>query len=328
MRTAGLFLIALFLAVILASPMAMGQDRPWSAEVGLSLGHNNNFFSRGTDKPRVSSDILNIYGAAELERRVGRGKVKAFLRGEALFAPDIDDGDHQRLDLGGQYKRGRNRFTAGFFTNPDRLSFFEQQQRAAFYDIQGYEINVRRDLGRGIWVRVAYESETWDWEEIENDRDADKESVGATVRFPLGERSGIRGSLFSETKDANSPDFNREGWGFAVRFDRRLHRNLRLAARYKRSERDYKDAPEEDRNFRREDTIEELRVRIRWSLGGTSLVQDEEPEGGGRRLGFKWWRTGERWGVQLFDSYRTGDSSRPDRNFSRNRIEAGVFFVF
>ena len=316
MRAYGFRVMALCGALIIWAPAAAaGDEKSWSAEVGLSPGHNNNFFSRGSDKPRESSDILNIYGAAEIERQAGKGEVEVSLRAGAIFASDIDDADHQRLDLGVQYKRGRNRITAGWFTNPDRLSFFEEQQRATNYDIQGYEINVRRNLRPGIWVRVAYESETWDWEEIENDRDADKETVSATVRFPVGKRSGIRASLFSETKDANAPDFNRDGEGFSVRLDTRLRKDLRLATRYKRSERDYEDAPEDDRNFMREDTIEEFMFRVRWSLGERWLARN-------RRL------AGERWGVQLLGSYRTGDSTREDRNFSRSRIEAGVYFVF
>ncbi len=310
-------------AVIFVPAMAVSKEKKekkeksWSAKVGLSPGHNNNFFSRPSDEPRESSDILNIYGVGELERKAGKGKVKAFLRAKAIFVPDIDDADHQRLALGAQYKRGRNRITGEFFNNPDRLAFTEEQDEVEKFDIQGYEIGWRRSLRRGTWVGVTYEAESRDFDEIESQRrsDSDRETLGATARLPLGRRSGLRASLLHESKDASEPDFNWEGEGFSVRLDTRPRKDLALSARYKRRSRDYEDAPEGDSNFMREDTVEDFSVTVRWSLGDRWLI-------GKRRL------AGERWGVQLDNRYRAKDSTREDRDSSSNQIEAGVYFVF
>ena len=313
-------LMVLCTAVIFVPATAVSKEKKekrWSAQVGLSPGHNNNFFSRPSDEPRESSDILNIYGAAEIERKPGKGKVKAFVRAKAIFASDIDDADHQRLTLGTQYKRGRNRITGEFFTNPDRLAFSDELGSVEKFDLQGYEIGWRRSLSRGIWVGVTYEAKSRDFDEIESQRgsDSDKETVGATARLPLGRRSGIRASLFHESKDASAPDFNWEGEGFSLRLDTRPRKDLELSARYKRRSRDYEDAPEGDSNFMREDTVEDFTVTVRWSLGDRWLI-------GKRRL------AGERWGVQLHNRYRAKDSTREDRDFSSNEIEAGVYFLF
>lgn len=315
MKDRGFHVMVFCIVVIWAPLAAMGEEKSWSAEVRVFPGHNNNFFSRGEERTGVGTDLLTVYGEGEIEHEVGKGTVEAFLRAQPIFALDIDDADHQRFTLGTEYKRHRNRISGEVFTNPDRLALFEFQDRAVFYDIQGYEIGVRRILRPGVWVEVEYEAESWDYEEIEDQRDADKESVGATVRFPLARRLGVRASLFQDTKDATAPDLDWDGVGFSVRLDSRPYEELGLSFRYKRSDREYEDAPEDDRNFMREDTIEVFTVGVRWSLGNRWLTRN-------RLL------AGERWGLQVQDRYRTGDSTRRDRNFSSNLIQAGFYIEF
>ncbi len=73
--------------------------------------------------------------------------------------------------------------------------------------------------------------------------------------------------------------------------------------RYRSRDRQYEDAPPGDRNFQRDDTTEDINFNLRW-------------------------RVSQRWGVQFRDTYRSGDSTRPDRNFTGNQAEIGAFYSF
>ena len=287
--------------VTCALPLAADDEGGWTWEAGLLGGNHDNFFFRGEGGPQPSSDLLTGYLTGEVEKDTGDGEVAFSFSGQAVSVLDIDQADYQAADLAVEYKRGRLKIHGGYDLMLNRV--FSEEDDAAFFDAQGVNAWVRYSLTPRVWVRAGAELESWDFDPEEDDRDADVVKLNLTMRFALSDRVGLRLALLSEERDANGPRNNRTGEGWALAVEGQPSDEVTFFLRYRSRDREYDDAPPGDRNFQRDDTTEDINFNLRW-------------------------RVSERWGVQFRDTYRSGDSTRPDRNFTGNQAEIGAFFRF
>lgn len=284
-----------------ALPVSADEEAGWMWEAGLLGGHHDNFFFRGAGGPQPSSDLLAGYLTGEIERDTGPGQLSFSVGGQAVSVPDIDQADYQMADLEVEYKRGRSKLHAGYGLILNRL--FSEDEAAAFYDAQSLDVWFRYSLNRRIWLRVGAEVQSWNFDPEEDARDADVLKLDLTARFALSDRLGVRVSLLSEEREANGARNNRTGEGWALAVEGRPSDDLSLFLRFRSRDREYADAPVGDRNFQRDDTTEDINFNLRWQVS-------------------------ERWGLQVRDTYRSGDSTRPDRNFTGNEVQVGAFFRF
>ena len=282
-------------------PLSADDEGGWMWEVGLLGGNHDNFFFRGVGGPQPSSNLLSGYLAGELEKDTGPGKLTFELGGQAVSVVDIDQADYQRLDAAVEYKRGRAKLHAAYGLMLNRL--FSEEGDAAFFDAQSFDFWFRYSLGPRIWLRARSKIESSDFDPAENDRDADTFKLALTVRFALSDRVGLRASLLSEDRDANGARNNRTGEGWALAIEAQPRDDVDLFLRFRSRDRQFDDAAAGDRNFRRDDTVDDINFNLRW-------------------------RVNERWGLQLRDTHRSGDSTRPDRNFTGNQAEIGAFYRF
>lgn len=282
-------------------PLAADDEGGWTWEAGLLGGNHDNFFFRGEVGPQPGSDLLSVYLAGEAEKDTGPGDLSFSVGGQAVSVLDIDQADYQMADAAVEYKRGRMKLHAGYGLMLNRL--FSEEGEAAFFDAQSLDVWYRYSLGPRVWVRAGAEIESWDFDPAENDRDADVLKLDLTVRFALSDRVGLRASLLSEERDANGARNNRSGEGWALAIESSPSEDVSLFLRFRSRDRQYDDAPPGDRNFQRDDTTEDINFNLRWQIS-------------------------ERWGLQLRDTYRQGDSTRPDRNFDGNQFEIGGFVRF
>ncbi len=289
------------LALACAVPVAADDEAGWLWEAGLLGGTHDNFFFRGDGSPQPTSDLLSVYLGGERERELERGDLTLILGGQAVFVTDIAQADYQGLDFAVEYKRGPTKFHAGYSLMLNRL--FSEEEDAAFFDEQSVDLWVRQSLGERLWLRLGVELESWDFDPAENDRDADVTKLDLTARVALSERVGLRGSLLYEERDATGPRNNRSGEGWALALEAQPSEAVSVFLRFRSRDRKYEDAPPGDRNFNRDDTTEDINFNLRWQIS-------------------------ERWGLQLRDTYRQGDSTRPDRNFDGNQFEIGGFVRF
>lgn len=273
----------------------------WRWEAGLLAGDHDNFFFRGAGGAQPGSSLLTAYLAGELERDTGRGELTFDIGGQAVSVLDIDAADYQGVHAALTYKRGRIKVQGALDTMLNRL--YSEEGDALFFDQQGVDLWVRYSVSRRLWLRAGVELESSDFDPAENDRDADSVKTELTARLALGERVGLRLSLLGEERDAIGARNSRSGDGWAIALEGRPRDDVDLFLRFRSRDRRYEEAPPGDRNFRRDDTVEDVNLNLRW-------------------------RAGRRWGVQLRDTYRSGDSTRPDRNFSGNQVELGAFYSF
>ena len=287
--------------VICGLPLAADDEGGLTWEAGLLGGYHDNFFFRGDAGPQPSSDLLSVYLAGEVERDTGPGELSFSFGGQAVSVLDIERADYQMVDAEVEYKRGRMKLHAGYGLMLNRL--FSEEGEAAFFDAQSLDVWYRYSLGPRVWVRAGAEIESWNFDPAENDRDADVLELDLTVRFALSHRVGLRASLLSEERDATGARNNRTGEGWALAVEASPSEDVNLFLRFRSRDRQYEDAPPGDRNFRRDDTTDDINFNLRWRLS-------------------------ERWGVQVRDTYRSGDSTRPDRNFTGNQAEIGAFYLF
>lgn len=292
--------LASALLAALATSAGAQEGHSWDLEVGAFFTHHSNFFFRGEGQPRPQADLFSVYAHGERERKIGGGKLEVHFDLGGVETDDIEGADHVNAEVGGRFRRGSNRFSGETYMSPNQVYFDED---GVFFDLLGVELGWRRDLRRGLWVGVEVELESWDFDPVENARDSTNQELSASLRYPLAERFGVRGTVIYETRDADDPRFDLSGAGFAVALEAQPTDRINLFARYKRRARDYDDAPVGANNFQREDTIQDIVVNLRW-------------------------RIGERWGLRLEDFFRDGTSTRADRNYSGNRISLGGFYQF
>lgn len=293
-------LVLLFLAPA-ALAAAKKDDDSSLLEVGLLFGRHDNYFFRGGDNPEQGSPLATGYLRGESQQRLASGKLELFGELSAAEASDIDNADYFAGTVGAKFKFGRSRITGEAFVRPSQVYFEEGD--GVFFDQTGVEIGYRRDIKPGLWVGVQAELEQWRFDPEESERDADGHELSASLRVPLNPRLGIRATLIYEEKDSDAARFDVSGSGFAVALEAQPSDRVSIFARYKRREREYDGAAPDDRNFQRDDTVQDIVFNVRWEARET-------------------------WGLRFEAFYRDGESTRPDRNYDGLRTLAGAFYRF
>ena len=281
-------------------PLGADDEGGWQWEAGLLGGYHDNFFYRGLG-PEPSSDLFSVHLNGEMEKDTGPADLTVAFGGSAVHVADIDDADYQSFDVAVGYKRGRSKLRGRAGMTLNRL--YSEEGLPVFFDEQSLDLWYRYSFNPRFWLRARAELEQWDFDPAEDDRDADVVKLALTARYALSDRAGLRLSLLSEDRDANGPRNNRTGEGWALALEAQPTDDIDLFLRFRSRDREYEDAPPGDRNFQRSDTTEDINFNLRW-------------------------RVTERWGAQLRNTYRSGDSTRIDRNFTGNQIEVGAFVRF
>ena len=289
------------LTALVGAGSAAAEDPYWTVELGLLPGHHNNFFFRGPETVAPSSDLLTAYVEAEHEREVGKGDLTLLFAGIFDFVRDIPDADYRTFSTGVEYKRGPTKFSFELERMINRL--FSEQGDASFFDQDSFDFWVRRSFGRRVWLRARVQLEEQDFDPVDNDRDADVTKLYGTLRVGLSDTFALRGSLLFEERDARGPENSRTGTGWSLAVEAQPSPRTNLFIRFRERQRDYEDAPPGERNFGRMDTVTDVTLNLRLQVTDS-------------------------WGVQLRDSYREGESTRPDRNFDGNSVSVGIFYVF
>lgn len=284
---------------LIGSPAPGDETAIYSGEVGVLAGHHDNFFFRGRDQPAPASDLLSAYVQVEREQEIGRGEWTFGVAAEIVEVADIDRADYQGLDLAAEYKRGPWKGSLAVHQLLNRL--YSESGEAVYFDELAFDAWVRYSVTPRLWVRARAEWAEQDFDPQQNARDADVTDYSATARYALTPALGLRASLLFEDRQSLGPDNNRTGEGVEVALEGTPTPRLSWFLRFRTRDRDYDDAPPGDSNFQRSDTVEDVNANVRWLFA--------------RRMG-----------LQVRNSYRSGDSNRADRNFSGHVIEAGVFF--
>jgi len=298
-----LVLCAGLLAVALGPADAIAQEGrgAWMFETGALGGYHSNFFFRGEGLTAPSTTMFNIYANAEGEYRKGANRYTFLFDVGAVRTGDISSGDYYSLLSGLEFRRRSNRVTGEFFLMPNRV--YDDEGDGVFFDSLGTELQYRRVLGPGLWVRADYGLELWRFDPVDAERDSTTHDLSGSVRVPLSERVGVRGSFYYGIRIAEAERYNFNSVGVAVALEAQPTERIQIFVRYKVRSRDYNDASLGDNNYLREDTVHDVVANLRWLLG-------------------------DRWGIRIENFYRTGSSTREDRNYSGNRLLAGAFLLF
>ena len=291
----------LLLATLAVPASTLVESEPWQGEVGLLYGNHDNFFFRGAGSPAPSSDLVTGYLRLEKTWDTGRSDWTFELGADAVAVADVDAADYEGFELGVEYKRGRAKAALGYSALLNRV--FSESGEAIFFDQATIDFWWRYSLGERWWIRARFKSEDWDFDLLEDDRDADVGKLSLTARFAATKKLGIRVSYLAEDRDAIGPANNRTGDGFELAFEGAPNEQTTWFLRFRSRDRDYEDAAPDDRNFRRSDTTDEINFNLRWTFV--------------RQLG-----------LYVRNNYRSGDSTRVDRNYTGNVVEAGLFFSF
>lgn len=299
-KTGGLGLLILWLASAGAS--SANDDKDWFVELEAMPGYHDNYFFRGEGAARApDTTLFSLYALGEKERKTDRGKFTFDFDVGYVFVQDINDADYYDINLGGKYKWKSSRISAEAFARPKQV--FEEEGTPVFFDLTGLEVGYRHNLRPGLWVGFEYEYESQDFDRLADLRDADKNTFALSLRYPMSARYGLRGTLFYEAKDAESGEFSNQGPGAALALEGQPSDRVQLFLRYKYRERDFEDAPPDDRNFEREDELQDIVFNITWFFT-------------------------PHWGWRLENFFRDGSSTRPDRNYDGNRIYTGLVYGF
>lgn len=284
---------------LVPSSLSRADETGWLIDLKAMPGYHSNYFFRGKGAEAPDTTLLSFYALGERETEAGRGDFTFSFNVGAVFVQDIDDADYYDVNLGGDYKRGRNKYSAELFTRPNQV--FEEEGAGVFYDITGIELGVRHSLAAGFWIGAEYELESWDFDPAENDRDATAQALALSVRWPLDERYGVRLTALYEEKDADNDQYSQSGPGGSIALEAQPSDRAELFIRYKYRERDYDDAPSGTSNFTRQDEVQDIVFNLTYELA-------------------------RRWALRLENFYRDGSSTRPDRNYDGNRIYLGAVY--
>jgi hypothetical protein len=303
-------LLLFLLAALPSWAVAADEDQGWSVELGTKVTYHDNFFYRSDDDEAgaPSATFYSLYTSGEYLAEVGKGELTFLFDAAGMVTEHISGADRAEGGVGLEYKRKRTRVSGGYDYQPNRL-YSESPTDVEtgdeiFYDLQAAHVQLRQKLTRGgIWVGAKAELQDWSFDPQEDARDADAVKLKGTIRFPLGTKVGLRASYLYETKDADSDEYDWDADGYEVALEINPHERVSLFLRYKDRDRDYEDAPADDNNFEREDSIQDLLLNLRVRLG-------------------------ESWGLQLENFYRDGESTREDRNYDANRTALGFFYSF
>lgn len=289
--------------VLAAAAAADSDDEAWQAEVGVGVTHHDNFFFRRESDTTLapSATLTRAYVSGEREFDAGRRDWALFGSAAATFVSGVSDADSQELRLGGRTSWGDTRASIEVTYLPNLL--YSEEAVGTFYDRSGVALELRHAFRDGVWIAAEFEQTRWEFDQLEQGRDADVPEVTATIRFPLGPDAALR--LFGSwaEKDARAPDnsWNSMGYGVAVELTPAARWNV--FARVRVREREYRDAPVGDANFGRDDTILDGLINARV-------------------------RIGERWGLSGQVEYRNGDSTRLDRNYDATMLTLSAYRTF
>lgn len=289
------------LALALAGAPLRADGEAWTGEVALFAGNHDNFFFRGGGNEAPVSDLLSGSFQVEREHDSGPGTWTFGFSGAAVTVADIDDADYQTLGVEAQYKRGPWKGSLSFGQLLNRL--YSDSGEAVFFDQSEIDFWLRYSINRRLWVRLRTEVQDWDFDPLENSRDSDVDKYTVTVRWAASDRLGLRLSYLDRDRHSRGPENDRTGSGFAFAFEGQPNDRVTWFLRLRSRDRDYDNAPPEESNFNRSDTVDDVNFNLRWLFG-------------------------ERLGLMIRDNYRSGDSTRLDRNFTGNVVEAGIFFQF
>lgn len=292
-------LVGIVAGLCLCAPLA--ADSGWSGEAGVFVGSHDNFFFRGANSPAPSSDLLSASLTVERVQDTALGDWTFGLAATTVSVEDIDDADYETFQLTTEFKRGPWKAALSYEELLNRL--FSESGESVFFDESAVEFWLRYSINRRLWVRLRAETADQDFGASQDDRDADAEKFALTLRMAATEHLAVRVSWLSEDRSARGPENNRTGSGFALALEASPREDLTWFLRYRSRDRDYEDAPIGENNFGRSDTVDDINFNVRW-------------------------RFKDAIGLMVRDTYRSGDSTRPDRNFTGNVIEAGVFFQF
>jgi len=283
--------------------LADSDDGSWQAEVGVGVTHHDNFFFRreSATTPAPSATLTRAYASGEREFDAGRQDWSLFGSAAATFVSGVNDADSQEFRLGARTSWGDTRASIELTYLPNLL--YSEEAVGTFYDRSGVALEVRHAFRDGVWLAVEFEQTRWEFDQLEQGRDADVPEVTATFRFPLGSNAALR--LFGNwaEKDARAPENSWNSIGYGIAAELAPAERWNLFARVRVRDREYRDAPIGDNNFGRDDkTVDGLinaRVRI-----------------------------GEHWGLSGQIEYRNGDSTRPDRNYDATMLSLSAFLTF
>jgi hypothetical protein len=287
------------LTLAIGGPVVADDEKDWYLELEAMPGYHSNYFFRGDRAPAPDTNLFSLYALGEKEKKSGKGKFTFGWDVGQVWVLDIDNADYFDFNVGLEYQRGASKWQGEIFHRPNQV--FEEEGAGVFYDLTGVELGLRQGLRPGLWIGFSWEYEQQDYDRVEDLRDANVNSFDLSLRYPLSERWGLRGTLVYESKDANAGRYSNNGAGAALALEGQPSDRVQLFMRYKFRQRNYDDAQPGDRNFEREDDVQDIIFNITW-------------------------RFTQRWGVRLEDFYRTGSSTRPDRNYSGNRIYAGIVY--
>lgn len=282
---------------IVAAPLS-ADERDWELDAHLMAGHHDNFFFRGPGASAPETDLQQISLEYEHEKDLGAADLVFELRAVGTMVSDIDDADHEAYYGGLRYEIGAARWYGQYSLAMNRL--FSEEGEPTFFDGNSFEGGLRYSLSNRTWLRGELEVEEWDFDPAEDDRDSDVLKLSATLRHGFTDKVAVRAAALWEDRDAREPKNNRTGTGWSLAFELKPARRIDAFLRYRSRDRDYEDAPADEKNFGRRDTVVDIVGNLRWWIGET-------------------------WGVRLEDHYRTGDSTRLDRNFDGNKWMAGLF---
>lgn len=304
--------VAAALVVAFSSPAVAQEGREsrdletsWGLELGAMPGYHDNFFFRGEGAPAPTTSMLTIYGRPEWNLEMPQSRASLYLEGIGVLVQDIEDADYESATVGGDYRLGRFRLSGRYYLRRNQLYFEEGAigDEPVFFDTNGGRARLRYGLTRRSWIGAEVRLEDWSFDPTSADRDADLTRWAAIGRFPLSDRVGIRLAMLFETKNARSGEYNYDGQGYEMRIEAQPTDRLDFMLRLRRRDREYQDAPPDDSNFERDDTIDDLTLSARWQVATD-------------------------WGVRFENYYRQGDSTRADRNYDGNRVSLGAYWQF
>ncbi len=296
------FLLAAVVFVLFPGPaLAQSQESDWLVEVGTLFGSHSNFFFREEGPSAPGTSLFSVYTHGEREIEASPGRFTVLFDLGAVRTGAIQNGNYFSLLGSLEFKRGPNKLSADLAVLPNRV--YVEEGDGVFFDSTGTEFEYRRSLAPGMWVRGKYELEVWRFDPVQADRNSSTHELSGGIRVPLNERTGLRGTLIYASRGATDPRHNYGSTGFSVALEAQPVDRVQLFIRFKRRTRHYDEALLLDTNFGRDDTIYDFIVNLRWMVG-------------------------ERWGVRVENFYRNGNSTRPDRNYSGNRLLGGAFVIF